>query len=82
MHHNVYAVNKVANELIEELNRAISKHPHSFNSAHEGYAVLLEEVDELWMEVIRQEKNMVVIRKEAIQVGAMAIRFVLDVCGG
>jgi len=53
-----------------------------FNSAHEGYAVLLEEVDELWEEVrknlkTRSKKRM---REEAIQVAAMGIRFAVDVC--
>jgi hypothetical protein len=52
-----------------------------FNSAHEGYAVLLEEVDELWAEVRRNQRSRDVqkMRTEAIQVAAMAIRFLTDV---
>lgn len=48
----------------------------SFNSAHEGFAVLLEEVDELWDEV--KANNRSLQREEAIQVGAMAVRFLMD----
>lgn len=53
-----------------------------FNSAHEGYAVLLEEVDELWDEVKAKQgsRDLIKMRKEAIQVAAMAMRFVVDVC--
>jgi molybdopterin biosynthesis enzyme len=53
-----------------------------FNSAHEGYAVLLEEVDELWAHVKTNQKrrDIEAMRKEAIQVAAMALRFVADVC--
>ena len=60
-----------------ELNRAIAKHPpmHSF---HEGYAVILEELDELWDEVKQQHPDREKMRKEAIHVGAMAARFILD----
>jgi hypothetical protein len=52
-----------------------------FNSAHEGYAVLLEEVDELWAEVKkrRSERDDERMGLEAIQVAAMAVRFLLDV---
>ncbi len=31
-----------------ELATARKKHPTRFNSLHEGYAILLEEVDEVW----------------------------------
>jgi hypothetical protein len=52
------------------------------NSAHEAYAVLLEEVDELkahvWMH--QRHRDMPGMRKEAIQVAAMAVRFIRDVC--
>lgn len=53
-----------------------------FNSAHEGYAVLLEEVDELKEHVWEKQslRNLVAMRKEAVQVAAMAIRFALEVC--
>lgn len=55
----------------------------SFASAHEGYAVILEETDELWEEVknnkrLPEEYN-VEMDKEAKQVAAMAIRFMHDV---
>lgn len=64
-----------------ELVRARSKFSR-FNSAHEGYAVLLEEVDELW-ELVRLKKEnraRAAMRTEAIQVAAMALRFAADVC--
>jgi hypothetical protein len=66
----------------EELARAMELFP-SFNSAHEGYAILLEEVHELWDEVrIRQSKrDPERLRTEAIQVAAMAIRFAAEIDG-
>lgn len=64
-----------------ELVRARSEFP-KFSSAHEGWAIIREEVDELWDEVkvnatFRSNERM---RKEAIQIAAMAIRFIEDVC--
>ena len=61
-----------------EVLRAIVKHPTPFHSAHEGYAVLLEEVDELWNEVKAQTQSPEQMRKEAIHVAAMALRFLQD----
>lgn len=66
-------------EIKEEARRARSKFP-AFNSGHEGFAVLLEEVDELWDE-IKSAKGGTwnnSMREEAIQVAAMAVQFVLD----
>lgn len=53
-----------------------------FNSAHEGFAVLMEEVDELWEHVKTNQKkrDLAAMRKEAIQVAAMAMRFAKEVC--
>lgn len=53
----------------------------AMNSAHEGYGVLMEEVDELWDHVKVKQKNrdLVAMRKEAIQVAAMAVRFAAEV---
>ena len=67
-------------ELISaEAYKAASKYP-KFNSAHEGYAVLLEEVEELWEEIkVKQAyRDDKVMELEAIQVGAMAVRFLTD----
>ena len=66
--------------ICEEYSRATAKNG-AFNSAHEGYAVILEELDELWDEVklkasLRDPDRM---QKEAVQVGAMALRFLVDV---
>ena len=70
-------------EVQDEVELAIKLHG-AMASAHEGYTVLLEEVDELWDEVkLNPRKNPqrnATMRKEAIQIAAMAIRFVLDVC--
>jgi hypothetical protein len=54
----------------------------AFNSAHEGFSVLAEEVDELWAWVKTNQKrrDIAAMRKEAIQVAAMAVRFVADIC--
>ena len=63
---------------------AQNKYPR-FNSGHEGYAVLLEEVEELW-EVVRNHHAGVDddqgyrlrLRAEATQVAAMAVRIILE----
>ncbi len=60
------------NDINVELSRAVHKH-RLMASAHEGYAIMLEEVDELWDEIKAQKQNPVAIRKEAIQIAAMAL---------
>ena len=64
--------------------RSASSKFKRFNSGHEGFAVLKEEVDELW-EVVKLNKakhpeRSDLMRKEATQVAAMALRFLHDVC--
>lgn len=49
----------------------------NLNSAHEGYAVLKEEVEEAWDEIKR--KNVPLAKEEMVQVAAMAISFMLDI---
>lgn len=71
----------VLDEVGGEVASAEGKWP-PMNSAHEAYAVLLEEVDELKEHVWTNQKrrDMQAMRKEAIQTAAMAVRFVRDVC--
>ena len=67
----------------DELVGAVDKFP-PFNSAHEGFAVLKEEVDELWDEVKRKKsmRSDTEMQYEATQIAAMAVRFIIDVCDG
>lgn len=63
-----------------EVRTAVELFP-PFHSAHEGYAVILEEMDELWEEIKNNKspESLKRQRKEAKQVAAMAIRFLLDI---
>ena len=76
-----YKIRSVDDEVTKELYTALEKWP-AMNSAHEGYAVLLEEVEELkahvWMN--QKKRDLTAMRKEAIQVAAMAMRFAIEVC--
>lgn len=58
-----------------ELVRAMGLHP-AHNSLHESFAVLDEERDELWDDV--KKNRWPDALKEAVQVGAMAARFIHD----
>lgn len=71
------ALHQVETELV----RAVSKFP-AMQSAHEGWAVIKEELDELWDEVKKKEPSRSNMAHEATQVAAMAIRFLMDVCDG
>lgn len=55
----------------------------SMASAHEGYAVILEEVEELWDEIKNDKRprpeRIDAMRREAMQVAAMGTRFLVDV---
>lgn len=70
-----------AAEAYREAEQAMENWPQ-MNSAHEGFAVLKEEVDELWDHVKTNQKrrDLIAMRKEAIQVAAMALRFAAEVC--
>lgn len=76
-------IHKVSYEVCAEVERAERMHP-PLHSAHEAYSVLLEEVDELWDEVKKNPKKdphcIARRRTEAVQVAAMAMRFIIDVC--
>lgn len=72
---------KSVKEVEREIDRAGTAYP-PFNSAHEGFAILLEEVDELWdlVKVKQSKRDIEAMKAEAIQIAAMAVRFIEDCC--
>lgn len=64
----------------DECLRATEKYG-ALHGPHEGYAVILEEVDELWDEIKawKQGGSVRKMREEALQVAAMAMRFLVDI---
>ncbi len=91
----IVSAEAVALEVAREYERARTLHA-PMHSPHEGWAIIREEVDELWdlvkaykgpkpgngnqfvnRQVFQQRRDM---RAEAVQIAAMAIRFVMDVC--
>lgn len=62
-----------------ELERAERMHD-PINSLHEGYAIIAEELDEVWDEVRKKthKRDHAKIRAELVQVAAMAIRTAMD----
>ena len=72
---------KSLNLIESEYNRASNLYP-DFHSNHEGYAVLKEEVDELW-DAIKKSKDVRgndQIKHELIQIGAMVVRYLDNLC--
>ena len=66
------------NQLIDiELKCSYGKYG-AFNSTHEGYAVILEELDELWDEVRKKEPSKSDMKNECIQCIAMLHKFIKD----
>lgn len=74
-------INEILQDVFKETETAVNQWP-KFNSVHEGYAVLAEEVDELWQHVKTNQKKRKIaeMKKECIQVAAMAVRFSLEIC--
>ena len=62
-------VAKIVSEVESELSRALDKFPAAFHSGHEGYAVIREELDELW-DAVKADDEAHACR-EAVQVAAM-----------
>jgi hypothetical protein len=71
------ALKQAAEAALAEARLACSKWK-PFNSCHEGYAVILEETDELWNEVKKKSPFKSDLRLEARHVAAMALRFAAE----
>jgi hypothetical protein len=67
--------------VIAELRRAQGLH-EPMAGPLDGYATIQCEVAELAREVMRENPQPQALRTEAVQVAAMGVRFLLDVCGG
>ena len=72
------AVEDATQSILAEFKKAESKFPE-FRSEHEGYGVLLEEVDELWYEIKNNKRPGAEerMKEEAAQVAAMALKFIV-----
>lgn len=75
------AVDKVLSEVFDMVVIAMSKHA-PMHSPHEGHSVLREEFEELWEHVKADTGRSPEARKEALQVAAMAVRYILDLIDG
>lgn len=76
------AVSYWLGEIEKEHARAIAKFP-PFKSKHEGYAIIKEEVDELWQGIKGnhvQYPDDDDVTREALQTATMALRFLVDLC--
>ena len=72
-------LDKALDEVQGELKWAIDRFP-AMRSPHEGLAIILEEYNELMAEVFKQhgKRDDWLMKKEAKQIAAMAIRFMVD----
>lgn len=72
----------VVGDVVAELAQAVERHPVPYHSPHEGWAIIREELDELWEHVRANTGRSPAARAEAIQVAMVAVRYVLEVCNG
>jgi hypothetical protein len=73
-------LHEVLVEIQDEVLAMVKEHG-DFRSLHEGYAVILEELEELWDEVKRppERRDLQRLRSEALNVAASAAKFALFV---
>lgn len=62
----------------DELMRAEAKHGLKFASPHEGHSVIREELEELWEHVRADTGRTPKAGREASQVAAMAIKYMIN----
>ena len=62
-------------EIQKEAQRVEEKYQRDYSSHHEFYAVLLEEVQEVWDEIKKKNPDKSKLRKEVIQIGSVCLRY-------
>lgn len=72
-------ITQVVSMIHVEVLAAMEKHP-KFPTAHHGHSVIREELEELWEHVRKDTGQLGPAKREAIQVAAMAVRYILDLC--
>lgn len=65
---------EISEAIAKELDRAYGKHGREQWGRHEFYAILKEEVDELW-EAIKKDMPQSEVREEAVQIATMVFRY-------
>ncbi len=75
----LYFAQKEQQIILAEFNAAATNHP-PMNSLHEAWAVIYEEVDELWEQVKLKQRlrNNANVKTELRQIAAMALRALVD----
>lgn len=78
---NAVAIARFFTDVRREYVRHTERHGR-FTSAHEGWAVIYEEVEELWEEVRKKRRNRDLENAyhECVQIAAMALKFAVCVC--
>lgn len=66
--------------LVEEEMNCATQEFGKFASSHEGYAIIKEELDELWDAIKDKQAGVFQQATEARQIAAMAVRFLVDLC--
>jgi glutamyl-tRNA reductase len=78
-HDAAHIMQQFLEDVSEEYDRASLLYAR-LHSAHEAYAVILEELDEFWEHVRQQDARRChrAMRHELVQIAAMCLRTVLD----
>jgi len=74
-------IDQLALEVAATLRQAQTKHA-PMHSPHEGWSVIYEELEELREHVRGDTGTTADARTEAMHTAAMAMRYVVDLCGG
>jgi hypothetical protein len=65
---------QIISEVLQELEHAYAKHGAEPWSRHEFYGILMEEVEEMW-DAIKRDEPLFNVHAEALQIACVIIRF-------